>query len=286
LEQDHELIIYRSIGLDCLTLAKPALYVASIVVILLFIINLYLIPLSSRHFKDLEYSMKEVVSLSLIKAKCFNVVGDYTIYVESVGNGGIVENLILYANMRLVSPVLYVAKKGQLSRYADGLRIHLLNGSRQQTDKRTGKPLILYFEQYSINLESRKKNANERSRRPYELFLSELFTANEKISPKYARQMIVEGHKRLLSPVLAIVFVLIGLVFLLFKDYTRRYRYNAIVLASVSCVMLQVIVLALFNMADTIMCFIYINYCLVLLLGVFCFLTIAKDRISCLRITM
>lgn len=283
MEQDHELMIYRSIGLSPFTLAKPAFYLSGAVMTFLFVINIYVMPASFRQFKDLEYSLREMMSLSLLKAQSFNTIGDYTVYVNAVGSDGAIENLMIHDNTTPKKPVIYLAKQGRLNRTSEGLQMHLLDGNRQHADAKTGKPELLFFDQYSVTLNQEKKRKGPRVRKPYELFLGELFTPENSLGVGEIKKHTIEGHKRILSPLLALVYVLIGLVLLLMKDYMRRHRYTRLIIASVSCFLVQIIVLGFFNLAGTAGYLIYANYTFVFSLILGCLWLLLRGDLPTLR---
>ena len=64
---DSELIVMRSAGLSQYSLAKPGLIVAILVTGFTFLLTLYLLPTSFRHFKDLQYQIRHDFTTVLLQ---------------------------------------------------------------------------------------------------------------------------------------------------------------------------------------------------------------------------
>src|SRR3546814_13755011 len=83
---DSELIVMRSAGLSQYSLAKPGLIVAILVTGFTFLLTLYLLPTSFRHFKDLQYPIRHDFTTVLLQEGVFNTLADgITVYVRDPG---------------------------------------------------------------------------------------------------------------------------------------------------------------------------------------------------------
>ena len=81
---DSELIVLRAAGLGPFQLARPALLLASIVVLMGYVLSLYLLPWSYRQFKDLEFNVRTDYSAVLLKEGAFNnISAGITVYIRS-----------------------------------------------------------------------------------------------------------------------------------------------------------------------------------------------------------
>ncbi len=81
---DRELVVMRAAGVSQHALAKPALFLAFIVVAAGYGLNLYLLPLSSQTFHELRWDMRYNYSNVLLKEGAFNTLSaGVTVYVRA-----------------------------------------------------------------------------------------------------------------------------------------------------------------------------------------------------------
>jgi len=240
---DRELVVMRAAGLSQFALAKPALILAMIVMVFGYALNLQLVPQSYKKFRELQWDIRYNYSHILLREGSFNpVTGDITVYVRQRTNDGQLLGLMVHDQRDKDRPFTLMAGKGAMVNTKEGARVVMFNGNRQSVDKKTNKLSILYFDRYVFDLSSDTKNAGPRFREPRERSLSELFNIR-KIEPKMNDQefgkFIVEGHKRLASPLFAIGFTLVGLACLVSSSFSRRTQTRQVIIAIAIMVGLQ-----------------------------------------------
>lgn len=232
---DRELVVLRAVGVSQLSLAIPALVLASFVVAVGLALNLYFMPAAFREFKDLEYAIKSDFSAVLLQEGKFNTFGDnLTVYVRERASNGELLGILVHDARNKKRPTTYIAERGALLDTNAGPRVVLFNGNRQQIERTDGHPSLLYFDKGSVDLSQISQSAEGHWRRPQERFLGELFHPTAEDMPYYG-QLIAEGHQRLISPFYAIAFTLIGLAALLSGDFSRQGQ-TLRVLSAVLCV--------------------------------------------------
>ena len=118
-----------------------------------------------------------------------------------------------------------MAEQGILVATDSGPRVVMINGNRQEVERADGRLSLLYFDRYTFDLGQFTKTTENRWREPRERFLDELFMTGESEHDKfYEATLWAEGHQRLISPLYAIAFTLVGLAALLSGDFNRRGR--------------------------------------------------------------
>jgi lipopolysaccharide export system permease protein len=145
-----------------------------------------------------------------------------------------------------------MAEKGAMVETGEGARVVMFNGNRQAVDKETNKLSILYFDRYIFDLPNARAAIEDRHREPRERDLGELFNigmADPDLAPKEHGKFIVEGHKRLLSPLAALAYTLVGLACLIAGGFSRRTQTRQVSLAIALMVALQGSALGLENLA-------------------------------------
>ena len=244
---DHELIILQSSGFSRWQIAKPALLVALLFTGIMYAFNLYVVPVSSRNFKDLEHSIKEAKNINILRPGQFNSLGDYTVYLREKLPNNEFKGALIYDMKKPSAPVTHMAEFGKIVEDGNSSRLFLVNGNTQKRDPKTGEPSVLYFDQYT--LEAKGKSKKKRKIKPHELFIGELLHPADHITKDTKRLLYIsEGHQRLISPLYCIVFTLLALCALILVPYSRRGRIKQIVGVAIGACIFYVLSLVLLNM--------------------------------------
>jgi lipopolysaccharide export system permease protein len=239
---DRELVVLRSVGVSQGALAVPALAMAVVVTIAGYALNLYFMPVAYRQFKDLEFAIKNDFSAILLQEGKFNTLGEgLTVYVRQRESSGELLGILVHDTRNPKRPITYIAERGALVPAATTPRVVLFNGNRQEVERSDGRLSLLYFDKYSVELNLLTRDFQRRWRRADERFLDELLNPNmndpdDRIN--YSR-LIAEGHQRLVSPIYALVFTLIGLAALLSGDFNRQGQTIRVIVAVLCVVLLE-----------------------------------------------
>jgi lipopolysaccharide export system permease protein len=232
---DSELVVMRAAGLSTPMLAKPGFIVASAVTIIVTILNLYLLPLSYREFKDLQHTVRNDLGSILLQEGSFNTLSDgITVFIRERRSNGALKGIFVHDNRDRARPVTMMAESGAIVRSADGPRVILKKGNRQQVDRNGGKLSLLYFDQYIVEISAGEFDINGRRRKPRERYLHELLAPRDEINdPHYRKKLAAEGHTRLSSLFLPLTYCVIAMAFMLSGAFDRRGQtkslYGAVV---------------------------------------------------------
>jgi len=246
---DSELVVLKSLGLGPGALANPALLIGGTVVVVGYTLTLYFLPLSYRSFKDLEFNIRSDYTTILLREGAFNTVSDgITVYIRSREPNGEMFGLIVHDNRQRERPITLMAERGTLAFTEEGPRVIMTNGNRQQVERGTGKLSLLYFDRYSVELGGLSQKQDGRWREPRERFMNELWNIDESpIDRQFSGRLRAEFHNRLVAPLHALAFVLMGLAALLPGDFNRRGQNKKILVTIVLVVALQAGAIALNN---------------------------------------
>jgi lipopolysaccharide export system permease protein len=251
---DSELVVLQACGMSHSNLAKPALAVTVGVVFLCYLLNLYLMPLAYREFKDLQFSIRHNYSSVLLQEGAFNTVADgVTVYVRERHNDGELFGILVHDERDPEKPVTMMAERGALVQAAGGPRVVMITGNRQVVERTHERLSILYFDRYTVDFNTVDPTEEERWREPRERFVQELFSPGD--SPDDQRNIAImraEGHQRIASPLLAIAFAMIGLAALLAGEFNRRGQVRRILWATSAVIVLQLGYLGAANLAATV----------------------------------
>lgn len=244
---DRELIVMRSTGLSDLGLAWPIAVLGLIAVGIGYFLSLYLLPVSFRHFKDLQIEIRENVSAGLVQEGAFSSLGkNLTIYVRD-RTGDNVYGILVQDDRQADKQFTMMAERGVIASGPNGPRVIMFDGNRQELDRKSGKLSLLYFKSYSFDFAVRK--AHKRVwREPNERFLPALLSPDDSGHDRfYRKKLIASGHNRIVTPLYGMTMPLIALVAMLIGQFNKRGQAMRIVLGITAAAALQGIAMGLFS---------------------------------------
>lgn len=286
---DHELSIFRTCGLSNWRLARPTLILALFMALLVAFINIYIVPISFRHLRDMEYKLRNEFSSNFVQDGMFNSLRGVTVYARTRAMNGDLDGVFIHSVGQALTnsqpkrnPFTIVAQHGTIVE-RDGKKslLMLFNGTRQEKDEKTGKISFFHFQTLSYDLDQLATNIQERIIKPYERSLSDLLDPPDadSLHPTTKAQFHSEGHQRLLSPLLVLLFALIGLSTLLPQEFNRRGRQKRILLAIGLAACIHVGLIFLININGRWAITIPLAYVCVILIGLICLAFLEKQSI-------
>ena len=250
---DSELVVMRQAGLSPMALARPALMVSVICTIVLWMMTMWLGPLSLSSMHNMRQIVKSQYSTLLFREGVFNsVIPGLTVFIREKESNGELRGIVLQDSREKNDlPVTVLAKRGVVVVDDDRQQVLVYDGSRQSLNSETGVLDRLDFERYSIDLPEGSSPVRQRWREPDERTFFELLNPDPENQRDVENQweFKVEAHRRIISPLLAPAFVLIALSLILLGQVNRRgqgWRIAATILATI---VIQGLYLAAFNLA-------------------------------------
>jgi lipopolysaccharide export system permease protein len=232
LTTESELVVMRAAGLGPMTLARPVLILAAIAFAMLMSLSLYVLPIASQAFKDLQFEIRNRFVSSLIQEGTFTTVSDkLTFYIRNRDANGNVVGLLINDSRDPQRPITIIAERAAFVDTSAGSRIIMVNGNRQQFDPQTHKLSVLTFQRYTLDLDSLQDAPLVRFRGAQERFLGELLDPPAGLDPLIRHSFVQELHQRLLVPLSALSFSLIPLACLLPGEFSRRGQVKRIIVA-------------------------------------------------------
>lgn len=248
---DRELTVLRAAGVSPLGLARPALGVALVAVMLGYALNLWVVPAASSAFRKYQFEIRNRVAAFLLQEGVFTPVSDdLTVYVRARDPDGLLRGILIEDTRQRNNPATILAERGRLIGSEGTPRVLLFNGSRQEIDRQTGRLNVLTFAENAIDLSHGVRGEEQRFRDMNEMSVGELLhppvgMVLERDIPK----LRVEAHRRLASPLSAVSFTLVGLVAVLMGTFRRHGGLIRPALAVLSVVGLLAAGLLLVNLA-------------------------------------
>lgn len=249
LTSESELVVMRAAGMSPFALAKPVLELAAVSWLILMLLSLYVLPVSNRQFKDLQFEIRNRFVSSLLQEGSFTTISDkLTIYIGSRDERGEVVGLMIDDQRDPKHPVTILAERGAFADTGGAARIIMVNGDRQQYDRDTGKLSVLTFDRYVLDLDTMRDAPEGRSREAQERFLPELLFPSTDLDAGTRAAYLVEGNERLTVPLTAFSFALIPLACLLPGEFNRRGQLKRVLVAVACALAFQALDLAVKNL--------------------------------------
>ncbi|MDG6093813.1 LPS export ABC transporter permease LptF [Acetobacter sp. AN02] len=220
---DRELTVMRAAGLSPWALGRPGVICASFATALTLVLNLWLVPVSYRHFRQFEFQIRNRIAAFMLQEGVFTRISDtMTVYVRERTHTGELRGIMVEDDRDPASRATILAERGAMVVVNDEPRVVLYDGSREAIDRQTGRLTVLLFTQNTLDLTSRK---SDQVRYPdaAEMSLGELLSpAPGSIFERDRGKLAVEGWRRLSSPFTAFSYAMIALVAILRGVFSRH----------------------------------------------------------------
>lgn len=227
---DSELVVMQAAGLSRWQLARPALQVAVLVMVIAYGIAFYLQPVSYKQFREMQlYLRNNYVSILLQEGVFSNPVDGLTVFIRERDEHNILHGVLVHDARRTEAPVTMLAEEAKLVETPQGPRFLLTNGNRQE--RNNGKLSFLNFDRYTLDISVYEQAAKPRAPDPQELFVPDLFKYDDALSPADNLKRLAEGHHRLVWPAYPGTLTLIALAVLLSGQFNRRGHWQRIAMA-------------------------------------------------------
>lgn len=244
---ESELIVMRAAGVSQAGLARPALLTGAISFAVLMSFSIYFLPAANRGFKDLQFEIRNRFASVLLQDGIFNTLSEsLTVYMRGRDTNGELVGLLIHDTREPAKPVTIVAERGAFVDTEGGPRVLMVNGSRQQLDRATGKLSVLSFDKYTLDLAGGRDAPGLRDRQPDELFLHELLFRRTRPGDT---SRLIEAHLRLINPLTALAFSMIPVACLLTGEFNRRGQTQRVLLAIAIAFSFETLDIAFKNLA-------------------------------------
>ena len=247
---DRELTVMRAAGLSPFGLSRAGLALAVLAMGACFWLNVWVVPVSYTAFREYQFEIRNRMAAFLLQEGVFTPVSDdMTVYIRSRDRDGTLRGILVEDARQKNSRATILAESGRLISGAAAPRVLLLNGSRQEIDRATGRLNVLTFQENSIDLASSSKNGEVRYRDSTEMSMAELMNPDSAMNPRDVGKLLVEAHRRISAPFTAASFALVALLSVLTGAFRRHGNVLRPLVAVLSVVALLAVGLSIANLA-------------------------------------
>ncbi|MDA8248337.1 MAG: LPS export ABC transporter permease LptF [Rhodospirillales bacterium] len=248
---DRELTVMRAAGLSQVALARPALLLAAFAMASCFLLNIWVVPSAFTEFRQYQFEIRNRLAAFLLQEGVFTPVSDtLTVYVRARDRDGTLHGIMVDDARDKNSHATIFAKRGRLIASDGPPRVLLIDGSREEIDRQTGRLNVLTFAENSIDLTQSGKGEATRLRDPTEMSIEELLHPAPGIVPDHdLPKLTVEANRRLSTPFTALGFTMVALVASLTGSFRRHGGLIRPLVAVLAVVALLALQLAVTNLA-------------------------------------
>lgn len=247
---DRELTVMRAAGLSPGALARPALVLALLSVALGYALNIWVVPAAFGAFREYNFEIRNRVAAFLLQEGVFTPVSeDLTVYVRVRERDGTLRGILVDDARNKDAHATILAESGQLIPEGATPRVLLVNGSRQEIDRRTGRLHIATFGEYTLELSQTGTAEAIRYRDATEMSIAELLHPGEAVAERDRGKLRAEAHRRLAGPLSTLSFTMVALVSVLMGMFRRHGGLLRPFLSIMTVVVLVASGLALGNLA-------------------------------------
>ncbi|GAB0112568.1 LPS export ABC transporter permease LptF [Acidisoma sp. C75] len=221
---DRELTVMRAAGQSPLALAKPSLMLATFVAIFCFWLNIWVVPGSFAAFREYQFEIRNRIAAFLIQEGVFTTIShNLTVYVRKRDPDGLLHGILVDDERDPANAATIIAQSGRIVVGAQGPRVVLFNGERQEVDKKTGRLNLLTFSENVINLTETANDDGTRFRDDSEVSLHDLLHPGpNEVMPRDRPAWRAEAHRRLSEPFTVLSYTLIALASVLTGAFRRH----------------------------------------------------------------
>ena len=222
LQNDKEIIVMKSAGINPLNLSKPAFFIAILVSVILLIISHFIMPKTYKNFKVLQNEIRNSSESLIIKDNVFIDLNKFqTIFISNLFENNQLEEIFIQDRSDPKFLVEFFAKKGNLN-FKNNIMLSMQNGTRISTDSK-GKSTILNFKSYDIEIKQESdKRTSSRVIEYNEYNFFELLKKSKNSKEKKGK-LLAEAHSRNTIAFMPLVFCLIVMVVILKDNYSRFF---------------------------------------------------------------
>ena len=250
---DREITVLKSAGLSPLALSKPVLLLGLVVTIIVYCLTLYATPLTYKTFRELQWDIRYNLAHIILKEGVFNGFSkDITVYVRERSGENQLKGILVHDSRDHNRPITYHAESGTLVESNNAAKVVLLKGNSIVIDKKNPQiNRVIFFDRHILDLADIVQKPALRFREARERNVGELLKLKKEDvgNPRDYGKFVVEGHRRLVSPLTVLGFSLIAIVSLLTGDFSRHGQLKRIMIAVAIFVILVVLNLGLINLS-------------------------------------
>lgn len=243
LTNDSELVVMQATGFSAFRLARPVVYFAILVGLMIAVLANVLVPASRALLEKRSAEISENVTARFLRDGQFmHPTAGVTLYIREIQANGELRDIFLSDERGETTVATYTAKRAFLARSDTGPKLLMFDGMTQTLVRESQRLSITRFADVTYDLASIIKTPVAGGRKIDELSTLELIKAAPEVIAEVGQSrsvLLEEGHSRLAQPLLPLATALIGFSCLLLGAFSRFGLWRQIIGAIVLLVIIQ-----------------------------------------------
>ena len=272
LNTESELISMKSAGMNNFKILLPAVIFGITLGALTISIENYGSPYAYNKFKTLQHTIRNNYISTLFQEKVFSSpIKGLTVFIKERDKIGNFQGILIHDERDANKTISIIAEQGKIVTTQEGARFALINGNRQEISKDKNIS-ILYFNEYTLNITNYNIDNSPRFKEASERSFYELFNSEKNISELYKKEFLAEGHKRIMTPIIVLIMVLIGAISSIIGRFNRKTSIKKIFYSISAALIIQIYIIAspqVMIQSPKLIPFLYIFIFIILLLIIF-----------------
>ncbi|MDP3748736.1 MAG: LPS export ABC transporter permease LptF [Phenylobacterium sp.] len=243
LHTEQEIVVCFAGGMSRWRVISPALRLASIIMVLALVMNLWIQPAASREMRQTLFNVRTDLASTLIREGEFTAPAPgLTVYAQSVDGTGLIHNLFIHQEKDDGDASTYTADTGRLAKRGERPVLVMQKGSNQEFSE-AGVLNYLSFDEYIFDLSPFMATGEMIHYKPSDRYLHELlFPDLEQDWEKRNRlKLLAEGHNRLASPLYNIALMAMALSAIIGGGFSRMGYGRRIAIVGAAAVTVRIL---------------------------------------------
>lgn len=237
LNDGSELAVINASGAPQMMLLKPVLIVGLIAAAFIGSMTLYFSPLALKAWRAMITDVRgSVITTILREGEFMTLTEGLTFHLRHRRPDGTLEGIFLSDSREPEETATYLAERGAVLDSPLGVFLVMNDGTIQRRNNKDKSISIIEFSSYAFDLSTLSSQTSVPPLRPAERTTAYLFNPDpaDRYYQRFPGKFRAELHYRLTSPLNAIVFAILPLVFLGQAETTRQQRSATTILAVAS----------------------------------------------------
>ncbi len=257
---NNEISVLRSSGLSDMKISVPIIKISLYMAFFCLIITTILMPYSNKKLSVTQQNLKNNYTNIAFTEGVFENMKDITIFVSEKKEDATLVGIMLNDNRNKDVSLTITAQEGRLGIKNDKLFLYMTEGTVQRFINSSMQTDVLEFDSYVFNLTEEEKVEERKAWKARERYIHELINPTDTYTKDQEREYIAQVHKRIITSLFGITMVVICLMFMLKKDFSRRGNLYSIIYTVVASTIFLGIAISLFRISEVNLDFIYLNY--------------------------
>jgi lipopolysaccharide export system permease protein len=243
LHVEQEIVVCFAAGMSRWKVIAPAMKLATLAALLTLVVNLWVEPWCARDMRRELFRIRTDLAASLVKPGEFTQPAPgLTLFVQQVGQGGVLKNLFIYQEAPDGTSTTYTARQGVITKRS-GMPVMLMRDGSSEGFNSAGVLNYLAFDEYTLELGAYINTEDKLHFKAADRYLHELVHPDltQLWAQRNRKQMLAEAHYRLSSPLYSITFMALALWAVLGGPFTRLGYGRRVARAALAAALIRIL---------------------------------------------